>query len=54
MLYLWIACLVTDLWSKASWAQAILTQIQESLWLSFLYQNNLLGWIFFSVLKRLT
>ena len=54
MLYLWIACLVTDLCSKASWAQAILTQIQESLWLSFLYQNNLLGWIFFSVLKRLT
>ena len=54
MLYLWIACLVTDLCSKASWAQAILTQIQDSLWLCFLYQNNLLGWIFFSVLKRLT
>lgn len=53
MLYLWIACLVTDLCSRTPWAQAVLSQIQASPWLGFLYQNNLLGWIFFSVLKRL-
>lgn len=53
MLYLWIAFLVTELCSKTFWAQAILTQVRASLWLGFLYQNNLLGWIFFSVLKRL-
>lgn len=53
MLYLWIGCLVANLCSGTSWAQAVLSQIQASPWLNFLYQYNPLGWIFFSILKSL-
>lgn len=52
LLYLWTACLVTDLCYRAAWSQAIHAQIQGSLWLTFLYRHNLLSWMFFRILEH--
>lgn len=54
MLLLWAGCVLADLCSHTGWASAVLTQIHESIWLSFLYQNNLINWIFVGILKSLS
>ncbi len=51
--YLWIACLVVSVCSETFWARMVLKQVNGSLWLKFLYENNLLSWLFFSILKSL-
>ena len=51
--YLWVACLVVSVCSETFWAKMVLEQINGSFWLKFLYENNLLGWLFFSILKSL-
>lgn len=53
LLWLWAACLVVDIFSSAAWASAVLDQIQGSIWLTFLYQNNLINWLFMSLLRGL-
>ncbi len=53
LLWLWGGFLVTDLCAHTMWAMAVLEQIQGSLWLTFLYQNNLISWLFSSLLRRL-
>lgn len=53
LLWLWAGFLVTDLFASAPWAMAVLEQIEKSLWLTFLYQNNLFNWIFISILRSL-
>lgn len=53
LLWLWGACLVVDFFSHTGWATAVLTQVQNSLWLRFLYQNNWINWLFVSILRSL-
>lgn len=53
LLWLWAGFLVADLFASAPWATAVLTQIHQSHWLTFLYQNNLFNWIFISILRCL-
>lgn len=53
LLIIWIVCLVIRFFSEAPWAKAALEQIHESTWLQFLYQNNLINWIFVSILQSL-
>lgn len=53
LLIIWIGCLAIRFFSQRWWAQAALEQIQGSIWLQFLYQNNLINWILISILKSL-
>lgn len=53
LLIIWIGCLVIRFFSETSWARAAMEQIQGSVWLQFLYQNNLINWIFVSILQSL-
>ena len=51
LLWLWGGCVLVDICSHAEWASAVLGQIQKSSWLMFLYQNNLINWIFMNILR---
>ena len=53
LLVLWIAGLVVKACASAPWAQAVLAQIEGSLWLGFLYHNNIFNWLFVSILNSL-
>lgn len=53
LLCLWTGCVVVDLCARTQWAQAVLEQIRISAWLTFLYQNNLINWIFVNILRSL-
>lgn len=53
LLCLWGGCVAADLFSHTAWASAILEQIHASMWLTFLYQNNLINQIFISILRSL-
>ena len=50
---LWAGCVLADLCSQTEWAIAVLEQIQQSAWLSFLYHNNLINWIFINLLRSI-
>lgn len=52
LFWLWAGCMAADLCSGMGWALAVLEQIHGSLWLEFLYQNNLLGWVFISIIRK--
>lgn len=45
LLVLWIAGIVVRACSESAWAQAALLQINQSAWLSTIYENNIFGWI---------
>lgn len=51
LLWIWGFFLVVDLFSSRFWAQLVLAQIHGSIWLSFLYHNNVFNWLFTSMLK---
>lgn len=51
LLWLWAGFLVTDLFAAAPWASAVLEQVQKSVWLTVLYQNNLFNWMFAGILR---
>lgn len=53
LLALWAAGLVVAACSRMPWAQAVLAQIESSVWLSFLYENNIFNWLFISILNHL-
>ena len=53
LLWLWAGCVLADICSQSAWASAVLTQIEMSSWLTFLYQNNLINWIFVNILRSL-
>ncbi len=53
LLCLWAGCVLADLCSQTAWASAVLAQIETSAWLTFLYQNNLINWIFVNILRSL-
>lgn len=53
LLVLWIAALIVKACSDAAWAQLILTQIEESAWLHFLYRNNIFNLILIGILNSL-
>lgn len=51
LLWIWGFFLVTELLSGMAWTQPVISQIHKSLWLTFLYQNNLFNWIFGMILR---
>lgn len=53
LLCLWGGCVLADIFSQTAWASAILEQIHISVWLTFLYENNLVNWIFVKILRSL-
>lgn len=53
LLVLWIAALIVKACAAMPWAQMVLVQVEGSLWLSFLYHNNIFNWLFISVLNSI-
>ena len=53
LLVLWVAGLIVKACSSMPWSQAVLAQIEGSLWLGFLYHNNIFNWLFVSILNSL-
>lgn len=53
LLFVWLFFLVVQFGSNLSWTATILSQIHKTVWLDFLYENNLLGWCFMSVLGKI-
>lgn len=54
LLVLWVAALAVRACSAMPWAQVVLTQVESSLWLSFLYHNNIFNWLFVSILNSIS
>ncbi len=53
LIFLWIFCLVVTAFSGTSWGLDLMTQIEASPWLLFLYNNNFLNVIIAGVLQEL-
>lgn len=53
LLFIWLLCLIVRVCSGTQWAQAVLAQIENSIWLRFLYEENLFNWLFVTVLNSL-
>lgn len=53
LLWIWGLFLLVDVCSETFWAAAMAVQIQKSVWLKFLYDNNLFNWIFVSILRAM-
>ncbi|MCI7263428.1 MAG: CvpA family protein [Clostridiaceae bacterium] len=53
LLFLWIACLFITAFSGTDIGRAVIHQIEESTWLSFLYNHNLLGQMVLNVVNSL-
>lgn len=51
LLILWVVGLIVKACSAMPWAQAVLSQIDGSRWLGFLYHNNIFNWLFVSILN---
>lgn len=51
MLMLWLFFLIVQFCAEMPWTERILAQIHKSLWLNFLYRNNIFNWIFVRVLS---
>lgn len=51
LLFVWLFFLIVRICAGASWTQMFLAQIQESLWLRFLYENNIINWLFIQALS---
>ena len=51
LLLIWVAGLIVGACGQMDWARAVLGQIEGSVWLSFLYRNNLFHWLFISILN---
>ena len=49
---LWIAGLLVRTFTAMPWAQAVLTQVEASAWLDFLYHNNLFNWLLLDLLNN--
>lgn len=54
LLVLWVAALAVRACSAMPWAQVVLAQVESSLWLSFLYYNNIFNWLFVSILNSIS
>lgn len=53
LLILWLIFLVIGIFAGTAWGSVLLAQIEQSVWLSFLYRNNLFGWMLLDLLRRL-
>lgn len=51
LLVIWLFFLTVQICAELPWTRQIQSQIQESIWLSFLYKNNLFNWIFVKILS---
>lgn len=49
---LWIAGLVVKAFAATPWAQVVLLQIESSIWLRFLYHNNIFNWLLLGLLNN--
>ena len=53
LLLLWVACLLLDLFSATPLGSVLMEQVEESSWLTFLYQYNLLGFLLRGILNSI-
>ncbi len=53
LFYFWIFCLILNLFVGMGWGQYLISSIEETPWIAFLYQNNLLSGILFRVIWNL-
>lgn len=53
LVILWLFCLVVKACAKTNWAISVLEQIDQSIWLSFLYHNNIFNWLLNGILKSM-
>ncbi len=51
LLMIWFFFWIIQICSEKSWTEMLLLQIKDSLWLTFLYENNLFNWIFIRILN---
>ncbi len=52
LLIIWLFFLVVQICSDMPWTEEILSQIERSIWLNFLYRNNLFNWAFIKILSN--
>jgi len=52
-LLLWVFCLIVSACSKTEWSSSVIEQINGSVWLSFLYRNNIFNWLLKEILSNL-
>lgn len=53
LLLLWFFYLIVSVCSGMAWASSVMAQINGSLWLTFLYQNNIFNWLLKGILNNL-
>ncbi len=53
LVFLWLSCMVITAFPSTRWGLALLTQIEASKWLSFLYNHNLLNLMILGLLQKL-
>lgn len=51
MIFLWVACLVFTMLSRTGIGKAVLSQIDTSTWLSWIYDHNLLSYLFLGLIR---
>lgn len=53
MIFIWIGCLVLTMFSGTELGAAMLTQINASAWLSWIYDHNMLAYLVFGLIKSI-
>jgi uncharacterized membrane protein required for colicin V production len=53
LLWIWAVCLLINICSGMAWSVPLQEQIQGSVWLSFLYDNNLYNYVFAGIIRCL-
>ena len=50
--YFWVACLALNIFVSTDWGNYILSSIEQTPWIAWLYHNNLLSQFFLSILWK--
>jgi len=51
LVFVWVACLVLILFSATEIGKSILVQIHDSIWLTWLYDHNMLSYLVVGLVK---
>lgn len=51
LLVIWVLCLVVAVCSATEWGKVVVSQIESSPWLLFLYKNNIFNWLVAGILN---
>lgn len=54
LLVIWCLCLAVTICSATEWGRVVMTQIESTPWLLFLYKNNIFNWLLIGILNSLT